>query len=1532
MTNQMASFGDYTGLGTNGFEVSLGYLTGVPDVGNFSGKNELKLAFKGLLKRDPTTREKSMVELLNYLSNALGDIGDDLLLISWTQMYPKLALDDSKKVRTLSHQIQSLFVSTLGKKYLKYLRDTVGVWLAGLFDIDRSTAKACKISIDEAFGNNETKANSLWKAFLPQILNYPLQLTTKESKDTLSDDRFVTKEDAENKWIRTNHAALLLMTRALAELTDTTNEELNTVIYDFFNSEQTLDSFSHSDFNLKKSNYQALKTLINCKQVKEIIDKKLYKALTKAAVKGLKVDKKKNAILYTNIIIPMLDTLVTLTNYDASFWANTKKSIDRLDDIMSIGSLNSNPVYYDVVVKLLTILPEDFVQWNDPSNVKHYTDYIISSIQKEKAVPFLERGWTVFIIWVLFVLPKLDSSDKLIDSITLEVVKLMDSQRALLPAILKSLHQIPKISNEDRDVMPDINSFIMDALPNGEIDVEGHDYKIKHINSFLLNFINLLIITKSDLLEVLIANAIDSLDDEGDDDKDSNPSLSFEIINIYIKRDVLSFKGVIETCINSLAEYINVNFIELPIDLILNYSKSAMCNVELLNKLVDNVYSKLESIDQVDHLIKVLPSIKNINIHQTSKLSSYLVNNSTRSQTPELTTGNSDILYNFLTLEILQNLYISDPLDNFIMNVDTHYNEEAVLDFVKKDRTFINKLFTQLEDGDNWSSKLLEKIESKLDQDTELMQCYKSSITDFLDISKINLVQSRVLKLSESTIKSIINQDLIEKFQSCTSTVPLKDIAIANSLGDAVYLFGTLSDEKIDTKNITKTISLPILISNLIKETEGLVDLETLFQLGYCSELASDLLFLASNDDIYNEGEIIEFQVIINNEILKVFSSVPIMDVIASFGDQLNNVNQLISYYMHRSLKRVLSDKLEVASLNDFELLDISKLKSIKLQYILLDSSKKFLTSSKLERLRNSFAANLINLRSSKDIMTIGLESLIMMNTFMDLDLDYEVSDSFIMIPPQRFMMVLNSLASWLDCDIGYETEFEPVRQVLIRFVERYTKGVYYVCDSHYPSDFISNVLNLGVRLLSETLNLVNSTDEKDISMGLLNSVLRLMGLLLNGYREQIGETLDESTSDIEDEVIDLFFKMSEGGIGLNNQLFDITCESISKVIETIIPVSKLQGHYERLFKLIESNNVSIQRIGCSILTKLIPKIQDELVVEFTLSKKKINDDGVSDIHLPKILIDIVHSDGLDHLEYEPHYKVYRYLWAWYILMDHFKNITHQMRQDYISELGEECISKFLIFIFEELGDLNKFSIHEDDLEYIKNYSFKSDRQLGYEEEVKKILVNLLFDITNYIGGTFSQTWFQSIRDKQMKTGVELMFKKWISPLLINDILSTLSNKTSIEDDDFKIVINRKFNEVKCLFEIDEQMMEISITLPETYPLSPISVNGVSRIGVDEKKWKSWLMSAQYVINFQNGTVMDAIKHFKSNVRANFENYEDCAICYSILNAVDHSTPNKKCATCKNNFHSACLYRWFKSSGSSTCPLCRSKFQFKRHS
>jgi hypothetical protein len=74
----------------------------------------------------------------------------------------------------------------------------------------------------------------------------------------------------------------------------------------------------------------------------------------------------------------------------------------------------------------------------------------------------------------------------------------------------------------------------------------------------------------------------------------------------------------------------------------------------------------------------------------------------------------------------------------------------------------------------------------------------------------------------------------------------------------------------------------------------------------------------------------------------------------------------------------------------------------------------------------------------------------------------------------------------------------------------------------------------------------------------------------------------------------------------------------------------------------------------------------------------------------------------------------------------------------------------------------------------------------------------------------------------------------------------------------------------------------------------------------------------------QSGSIIDALSLFRKNVSLHFQGVAECAICYSILAVTpDRALPNRGCTTCKNKFHSTCLLKWFKTSNSSSCPLCK---------
>ena len=95
-------------------------------------------------------------------------------------------------------------------------------------------------------------------------------------------------------------------------------------------------------------------------------------------------------------------------------------------------------------------------------------------------------------------------------------------------------------------------------------------------------------------------------------------------------------------------------------------------------------------------------------------------------------------------------------------------------------------------------------------------------------------------------------------------------------------------------------------------------------------------------------------------------------------------------------------------------------------------------------------------------------------------------------------------------------------------------------------------------------------------------------------------------------------------------------------------------------------------------------------------------------------------------------------------------------------------------------------------------------------------------------------------------------------------------------------------------------------------------------MGVAEGRLRKWLLSVSAYLRTQNGGVAQAVSLWKRNVDREFEGQEECLICYSIVQPTSGQLPRLTCRTCRKRFHGACLYKWFRSSGKSSCPHCQS--------
>ncbi|KAH3675344.1 hypothetical protein OGATHE_001684 [Ogataea polymorpha] len=1444
------SFGQSQGLGTNGYEVSLNYITGVPDP-NLLSSAKLKLVFKALLKRDDTTREKAIVDLYSIVDSNGAELQDELVLISWCQLYAKLSTDNSKKVRLTAHQIQSKLVALLGKKYVKYLRDTVGIWMSGCFENDRVVSKGTMASISAAFGDSPVKTNNLWKVFAQQLLNYCHQLLLFETIDTLSDERFVGKEESEIKYLRTVHAGVQMLISLVTRQNSGEIQLDETLLSELLESDQFISFFESKDLQIKGGMYTLLQRLLRTE-----LDGLLFERLAKAAIRGLNLEKK-NTALYSGIIIPMLEAVVALLKKDSHTIVGIRKATQRILELLRLGSLNSDPHYYSVVATLLPLLPqEDEIR-------SSLLEILENDVMSEKHAVFCQHAWICYLGYC-------ERNACGVDRVLKVLVPALDSRK--LPAnVISGMAGVANIVEDDGDVLLDLNSEILNALPGRAVEFVDLGLVVKNTAVFVDNYVRLLLHVGSYLLEELVSNAVESLTDL--QDEYVPPSLAIFVIESVVRTNSVQFRSQIESFVGDASKVVTPTFLEPVFALLVDIAKSQL-NVDVYDA-VNDIAAKLSSND-MELFLKYIADIPGFDPARCDKVSTY-IHQKSDSAAPDT----DDYVFQFLTPDVLRNMFrkLSDAdTAVFLEKCNRHYQNDVFLAFA--DEKFLALLWKRV--GSAEVDSLLDKLEQNLD-DHGFEQLYISSLVSSVGEADRTALLER-LAAKPQLVSKMLPENVVDELAELVQNVDHR-LVVSNKLGLGVYLFP--AGELTAADRFAPFLEKIEFYFELASRT-GLLTCELAFQLAVVGEVAMDYVFLGLLDE---ENRTFDFcsrvcaELNFDIDLFEQFLKDDFSGVLAHLQS-----SAAIRFYAARVLVTIFTKLFETMQLSTFNSYELNRVSDPVRLAILATSANRFLTAPAFDRVRNQACADLLRIRG-QTVTTNGLQGLVMLNMLIDLDLD-TVGENVQLFPAQRFGMMLNGLATWPESEDAYEPSFVPVRIALCQFVEIYIKKIYCVCDVNYPSDFSEKVFALGATLCSESLSIVNS--------GGNDSALACFSLKLFGVLHE--HQIDWDEEDVYADLVELLFTPVSGQTG------QLMLALLTRVFRDQVPTAAYKKRFDDLLVLLSSSNTQVQKLAVFLLHKVIPELQDVLVVEATLNQDE-------ETKLPALLL-----ENIVLLPDESEIATNKYLWSWYLIFDHFKNITQKIRQDYILELGEDRTGQFLDFLFDM--DLKPT---EDNRRALVEYSV-------IDSDGDDLLYHLMYLVCKYIGGNTVQTWFQSIRNKQHKLQVETFIVKNVSPLLIDETLAGLEKKDSIEDPEFSIRLNRTTNEVRCVYEIDEQKLEMSIVLPKNYPLSTISVNGTARIGVDEKKWKSWILSCQYVINFQNGTILEAIQHFKNNVKANFDNYDDCAVCYSIVHVIDHSTPNKVCPTCKHNFHSACLYRWFKSSGSSTCPLCRSKFQFKKHS
>ncbi|KAL8709417.1 MAG: hypothetical protein Q9220_005800 [cf. Caloplaca sp. 1 TL-2023] len=830
----------------------------------------------------------------------------------------------------------------------------------------------------------------------------------------------------------------------------------------------------------------------------------------------------------------------------------------------------------------------------------------------------------------------------------------------------------------------------------------------------------------------------------------------------------------------------------------------------------------------------------------------------------------------------------------------------------------------------------------------------ETASSDALSIPSLVDLASKTLTECDDRNRSALSTEILPNesrwhalLQPFFAVNPNPALAIMNSLGSAVYMLDPARPQQsivYDQAGHSAALRLFWFTSHLIQTTDiferGPADRQAcIFRyLAIVLQLASDNLSIQSPNSLWQEQEPEAEEEIaeIINQTQKVVARWVVEGSSTSFvstalAQLLHNSSgeSAFSYYSTRAYIALLADINEVQMDAKQELI-IGDLKTARQSADTLKAAAMLSSVQKPATLTKTFNEYLAGLTGG-DLLNSSrsLSDLIVLNSILERE---EIMDSLPSIPKQRLVFFVQHVSRLLlevtvtDALFDYNTSSTATKIVCCISSMQALYHLLPVLSETYGS-FWEDVIEVLIKLwLTEEV----ITDKQ---IPILHSSLRLYSRL------RISSSRD-SNDDLLDALNDRKASITKGMINVLHTLQDppddrhqprkivneLLAREISHRRDSVDPEIILD-----LFPVLASPSEPLQDSAYELLHSQIPKSQENVSLEKALSKDYV-------AKLPEELLSLIFEAptpstvaDMDFQRFIPS-PLRIYLLSWLLIFDHWRGASDAVKGDYIKEVKEgsyldsllNVSSDFLITSRTRPLDASKFDID----------TYTASIEEMPEKDAHWLMVHLYYLALKHLP-TLSKAWWRDSTSRQTQLSVESWTEKYISPLITSSELATVAawapSQASESDQPLTVKVSQSTHEITASIPIDEQSMSLAITLPPSYPLSRATVSGLHRVGVTEQKWRSWIITTQGVINFSDigggNQLIDGLTAWRKNVTATLKGQTECAICYSVVSA-DRQLPNKRCGTCKNLFHGSCLFKWFKSSNSSSCPLCRNQFSY----
>ncbi|KAI5921448.1 hypothetical protein F4810DRAFT_678132 [Camillea tinctor] len=1609
-----SSFGAFstTSSGTN-----LSYLAEPPDFTSISDANVI-VSLKNLQKKDATTKAKALEELVAYVQahpHEQDGGTEEPILEAWVQLYPRISIDNSRRVRELSHALQFELMKSARKRMEKRIPKIVGSWLAGTFDRDRAVSRAATEGL-ASFLTTPEKVAQFWKRCQPQIVDYASE-AIKETVDTLSDQRSTSADDAEAKYHRVLSGGLVLVLNLLQKLELAEIEKCLDKYDQFFEDNRVWASVTINDVVTRRLACQLLSVCIEKRPGRIEADlARLSKVFVAEGLKSIQTGSAADFVL----------ALTKLTKEHPTVWTTEyrgkKSPTSRLRIFLEKGSQGGTAKYWDALGQLISILPAGVLP-EDVDGAMQFLQAMRSGLtSRDEPRSNAVDAWSAYLGLARNFIATMQSSDSWLKIASESIFPLITHylyptpetsmwvSGNQLPILIKAFTStatspfeevVESTRTEWNRLKDDFKGRISHSLPEASKEYQKSQNAISDegkrwfsLAGTILDAHEKTAATDRPIPDIPVQPSLELLQESLKllQARNWKPFGAASTVESAFKKAPMLFKS-------SSAEVSNiVGFLEASLSegkggfLRAPGASYILSSINLLGEIPDreqdfervwkaNVATLLELVEDTEALpaLTKLISSKHATTfaQQAPTLQTELIKRCLMCAVgnPASSWDLFDVVVTFNTLTEPAEKRLVKELINRITNPHGQPDQGVLKgirliaqkkpELLSQDEEIHMSLMTHLlslserTDSDPEVTTLRSLIEGPSSGGSRLLVLVKSNINkaDKSSLAVATLVQQamqvyQTLDASENQSAELLNlvpdTDIWrQELSTLLEESPDPSLALTSDLGGAYLLPQTTSkiSNKISQRDQNgcsipgrMAVYMSMLLSSgfSLDKLQDSVKIDLVINMSLTAELSADQLTvmgedsvwssLSSNDNLADAGSLTpSIRKIINvmvddamekREASENGKSKLLHETIDRLIEEAKCLNPMGLYYA-----RVLSGLLQ--SLNQHHSFHssreplLSKLDTLKRTQdgvlpgvaILSGLGESVSSSRAVSNFCNRLVSDVAGAKLDEEST---LFTLVLLNGCMQI---YDIGE--LPVANNRLVFAVRQITSWLETpeELDYRFAAEVCRslQRLLPCI----KDVY----GPYWEKSLDFCFHIWTKKDYEPL---------DSSLPAIHASLRLVSTL---------ESLEDPNDDLVDALQSSAEKKYAALLGLLKLPFEKETQPRA-IVDALIRrrVEEIPLHHVKdlseLYGLVASESRSIQSAAFALIRRTIPAIQEQLSVDILLEK--------TDARLPDELLSLlldapsIESYPEDVLSEFPT-TIRTYLLSWLLVFDMFQASAFKVRSDYAEHLkGANYISPLLEFTFDVLGhsvahalNLDKAGFRTED---ICAYDFKLGDSDSNERNMQWLLIHLFYLVLKFVPGLF-KSWFINCRSKQTKIAVEGWMAKYFSPIIIaealDDVLKWSLEQEPPADDEKELIVkvSKAVREVTVGYEVDELQASIAIRIPEEFPLEGVTVVGLNRVAVNERKWQSWIMITQGVITFSGGGIIDGLIAFRRNVVGALKGQTECAICYSII-STDKRMPDKRCQTCKNLFHRTCLYKWFQSSSQNTCPLCRNPIDY----